>query len=213
MVRRYDWGKSAAMLSLLLLSLALAEACVREAVEPAPSAPAELSPQAEAEPETETPEARTARLNRAADIAAGIDPDQPLPKWTMPSRTANVVPSKPSCEVGVQGVLRVEGVGVTGRSESYEVLLGGGAAISTKHGRETLQRVVSLGRLVPDPQRALEVVSCEGTVLAIPAGSAAADAAWVLTENKRGMLKLMDWREGQDGRQPAARNVTMLRQL
>jgi hypothetical protein len=38
-------------------------------------------------------------------------------------------------------------------------------------------------------------------------------APGILTQNKPGMLKLMDWREGQDGRKPAARNVTMLRQL
>lgn len=49
--------------------------------------------------------------------------------------------------------------------------------------RETLQRIISLGRLVLDPKRALEVVTCEGTVLA--------DSCWQCRAALRDLTGLM----------------------
>ena len=165
----------------------------------------------------ETKAERTARLNRAADIRAGIDPDKPLPKWQAinfgKSKSDNAHPEMNiDCKVGKMGEVEVQHAGKTVSQTGLDALLAGEQAISVQLTQDKTVTVLSVARLAPKKNKTVEAVSCDGTVIEIPGNTLSSDTAWVLMKNKKGFLKLLDWRETQKPTQPKGRGITVLRQ-
>ena len=116
------------------------------------------------------------------------------------------------CEAGKVGMLEIQRAGQTVSQTALDTLLEGDTAISIELGQGKTVTVLSVARLAAQKNAAVEAISCDGTVIDIPAATLSSDTTWVLMKNKKGLLKLLDWQVEQKLTQPKGRAITVLRQ-
>ncbi len=182
-----------------------------------PPPPASTIPQDDAKqaipeepPTPETPAERTKRLNREADLRAGLDPDKPLAKWDLSAMSAEPKASVP-CTSGTAGQLQIEVAGKPPQTATHAELAAGPAAWTPAIGRLETRLVVRVSALVSGGTGPLTAVSCTGETIEIPGDQLNAADRWVLVLNQRQELKLVDLVSSPGGKAPAARHVTVLR--
>lgn len=159
---------------------------------------------------SETPAERTARLNREADLRAGLDPNKPLAKWDLSAVTAPSPPAAP-CTTGTAGQLEITLAGKPILSTTHAELAAGPAAWTPAVARLEGRTVVRVAALVSDGTGPLTAVSCTGETFDVPADQLATPDRWVLVLNPREELKLVDLQTSPGAKKPAARHVTVLR--
>jgi|GEM_PF-6764530 len=159
-------------------------------------------------PEPETPEARRARLNREADLRAGIDPDQPFPEWNL--TTAPPPEPDTTCVVGDLHHLEVV-VGVAAPVRTAVVdLEQGPMQVALPDGLSTRHAALSVARLTVGATGDVLATACDGGTLRVSAGELADEQRWLLSRNKKDQLKLMDTLAADNPVRPQLRAVTRL---
>lgn len=131
---------------------------------PAPS-PAPLVPRSEAD--------------RAADRAAGLDPDAPLPRW-------QALPASPAGAPGGEGPSLLLGATRWPISALFSSAEAAAWRTTAPAGRHAGAVAVAVQRAVPGP---LRVEPCEGPAFSLPE---APPEAYLLVQNNRGQAKLID---------------------